>query len=303
MSALPIVVVTGATGRQGGSVVDSLVKSGKYRVRAATRDPSSASAQRLLAKYPSVELVTFDLTKKETVPPAFAGAHAVFAMTNFWQPDVMANPDLEFEQGKLMADAARDARVKQYIWSTLDNAEKLSKGALSHVYHLTSKALVEDYVRSIKEFTSAFVALGCYFDNFTQTFWKPKKDADGVWVYSTPMHANTQMGLADAEDTGPVVLALLENMDQFAGKVVEVSAPYMTLNELAETFTKVTGLPSKYVQVEADPKRMSQEIIEMCIWFEKYGIFNGRDLGWRSQIYDNFTTWEAYLKKTNFRPE
>jgi len=301
MSSLPIVVVTGATGRQGGSVVDSLVNSGKYHVRAATRDPSSASAQKLLTKYPSVELVTFDLAKKETVAPAFAGAYAVFAVTNYWQPDIMANPQLELDQGKLMADTARDAGVKHFIWSTLDNVLKHSNGELVHAVHFTNKAVVEDYVRAIPEFTSSFVALGCYSENFTTAFWAPKKDADGTWIFSAPIKADTELPLVDTDDTGPTVLAILGDKERFSGKVVEVTGPYITPTEIAEVFTKVTGLPAKYVESENNPQILGNEFSEMCAFFDKCGYYNKRDLEWRD--FYNYTTWEEYLKKTNFRPE
>jgi uncharacterized protein YbjT (DUF2867 family) len=43
----PVVVVTGAAGNQGGAVVDALLHTGTWTVRALTRDPAGRAARAL----------------------------------------------------------------------------------------------------------------------------------------------------------------------------------------------------------------------------------------------------------------
>ncbi|KAG9305264.1 hypothetical protein G9A89_003348 [Geosiphon pyriformis] len=84
MSLKQTVAVTGATGRQGGSVVNALLATGKYNIRGLTRDPSSAAGQALTAK--GVEVVKANLSSSEDVERAFKGADVAWVVTNFWDP-------------------------------------------------------------------------------------------------------------------------------------------------------------------------------------------------------------------------
>lgn len=68
--SLKLVVIVGATGKQGGSVVDALLKSPEsYTVRAVTRNISSSKAQSLVAR--GVEVVTGDLDNHNSLLKAF----------------------------------------------------------------------------------------------------------------------------------------------------------------------------------------------------------------------------------------
>jgi uncharacterized protein YbjT (DUF2867 family) len=78
-----IIVVTGATGNQGGSVAKLLLKyPDEYRVRAITRDAHSISAKALADA--GADIVQADLTKPETLPAAVEGCWGVFGVTNFY---------------------------------------------------------------------------------------------------------------------------------------------------------------------------------------------------------------------------
>ena len=71
-------LITGATGKQGGATIDALISSPShttdYTILAVTRNPSSASAQALQTKSPSIKLVAGDFND---VPAIFAAAEAV----------------------------------------------------------------------------------------------------------------------------------------------------------------------------------------------------------------------------------
>lgn len=73
-----------------------------------------------------IEMVTCDINKKDDVERAFKDSWAVFAVTDFWaQP---TQPEVEFHQGKVMADVAASLHIPYYIFSTLEDTIKPSGG-------------------------------------------------------------------------------------------------------------------------------------------------------------------------------
>ena len=98
-----LIAVVGATGHQGGAVVRALQASGQFKVRALTRHPD---------KHPQLadEVVLADLNRPETLIAAFAGAHGVFLVTNFWE----SGTD-ESKQALAAVHATKDAGVQHFI--------------------------------------------------------------------------------------------------------------------------------------------------------------------------------------------
>lgn len=143
-----LLVVFGATGQQGGSVVKSVLAdpelSKTYKVRAITRDTTKPAAKALSDQ--GVEVVSADADKPETLKSALAGAHTVFALTATIYDEKLEQR--EHDQGKAMADAAVAAGAKYFIFSTLSNVEKGSGGKLKNAGHFDTKAVVEDYIVS-----------------------------------------------------------------------------------------------------------------------------------------------------------
>jgi uncharacterized protein YbjT (DUF2867 family) len=115
------IAVVGATGAQGGGLVRAIAAddSGEFAARAITRDPGSEKAQALAAL--RVEVVQADLDDRASLERAFAGAHGVFGVTNFWEH---FSPDKEIEQAGNIAEAAQAAGAKHVIWSTLEDVRE-----------------------------------------------------------------------------------------------------------------------------------------------------------------------------------
>ncbi|KAJ4198924.1 hypothetical protein NW757_014862, partial [Fusarium falciforme] len=82
-----ILTIFGATGKQGGSVVEAILAdkkfSSEFTIRAVTRDINKPAAKELAAK--GVDVVVADLSTAESVALAVQGAHTVFVVTNFWE--------------------------------------------------------------------------------------------------------------------------------------------------------------------------------------------------------------------------
>ena len=101
-----LLVIIGATGNQGGSVIKSILAdpnaSKQFKLRGVTRDVSKDAAKALTEQ--GVEMVSADLDDKTSLVKAFEGAYGVYAVTDFW---ATMNKDAEVKQGKNMADAAK----------------------------------------------------------------------------------------------------------------------------------------------------------------------------------------------------
>lgn len=185
-SEKPLLVVLGATGTQGGSVLSyflSLVPP-PYALRGITRDPSSAKSVSLASL--GVEMVAGHFDDPSSLDAAFKGASAIFSVTDFWQS--FANPSLrdkasassqsigvicrenEAQQNRNIIDAAaKVTTLERLVFSSLPSPNKLSAGKYAHVYHFDGKGMAEDYGRSahpkLWEKTNVLYA-GYYLENY-----------------------------------------------------------------------------------------------------------------------------------------
>lgn len=103
-----LLVVIGATGKQGGSVIKAVLSDptakSTFSIRGVTRSVDGKAAQAL--KEQGVEVVAGDLNEKDSLVKAFKGAYAVFGVTDYWQGAGM-DVKKEVQQGKNIVDAVK----------------------------------------------------------------------------------------------------------------------------------------------------------------------------------------------------
>ena len=184
----PIIVITGATGAQGGSVLRALKATGHFSLRAVTRNPQSETAQALAKS--GVEVVKGDATDAQSMERAFAGAWGAFLVTSFWDPAAGLAPDTDLVQGKIMVDAAVAAGVKFVVWSSRHDIEAISGGKLD-VPHYTLKNKGEQYIRSVG-LDAAFVYAGFYSSNWINfpPLAGTQREKDGSIVIRQPLNSD-----------------------------------------------------------------------------------------------------------------
>jgi len=302
--SLPIVAVVGATGNQGGGVVRALSASGNYQIRALTRDPKKATD---ISKLPNVTLVEFDYNKPNTYNEALkGGVYAVFAVTNFYDPAVLANHKLEIEWGKRLVDAAVDNGVKYFIWSTLPHCKEISNGKYK-VAHFDNKAEVAEYARSKPSIKPIFVHAAFYLQNFAQMVQKNDKG----YSIALPMKATRELDYVDIDDLGKVVAAVLISPDQHVNRDIVASAGQASGTQFAEAFTRVTGTPTTYTELsKADymkfmPKGVGDELAGMFQFYSDYGFSGDRydssiarkELGVKFNSLDNWIAQSQFAKQ------
>lgn len=237
-----LIVVYGATGAQGGSLVKALLESTDFKVRAVTRDASADKAKALAALDDRVEIVESNLVGGDA-SKVLKGAYGLYLLTNFWDPSQMNKGKskveikfkliAEFEVGKPVVDAAKNAGVEHIIYSSLANVEEQSGGKY-HVPHFTDKAKLsvlnrfsglfsnliwKDYIKkqNFKYFTEFYAAF--YYQNFLHFF--PPKEEDGVLTFTLP--ETSQMTAFDVNDTGKLVAPAFKDPETFNNKIIHAS--------------------------------------------------------------------------------
>ncbi|KAI9648249.1 hypothetical protein NHQ30_002881 [Ciborinia camelliae] len=311
MSFKQLIVVFGATGAQGGSVVRSILSDPKLKeswaVRGVTRDVAKPSAKALEAL--GAETVAADLNDAATLKTAVKGAYAVFAVTNFWESQ---SADIEKKQGKAIADAAKEAGVQHFIWSSLLHVTELSKGVLPHVAHFDSKADVEKYIRQIG-IPATFFLPGFYMSNIPGQMLA-QMPPDNKWKLALPIPASAPVPLfATAEDTGKFVKAILLNREKVLGKRIYGATSYYTLtkvlNEFKEQFP-VSSEGAENVELPHDVYKgilgsfgmngeAQEELLQNMRLINEFGYYGGDSLEEsQSILVDKLTTWKEFMAKS-----
>jgi uncharacterized protein YbjT (DUF2867 family) len=221
-----LIAVIGATGQQGGGVVRALQAGGQFKVRALTRDPAKHSA---LAD----ESLLADLDRSETLENAFAGAHGVFLVTNFWEPGTD-----ELEQATAAIRAAKAAGVQHFIWSTLPDVEAISRGKL-HVPHFTGKAKIDRIVTEAGFANHTFVIAPMYYQGLVGVL-APQKQADGSLGWALPIDPTVRcIHMGDISELGNIVAGAFAHPDQAGhGERLPLVGDFMSFNEIVVTLSR-----------------------------------------------------------------
>ena len=249
-----IVVVTGATGKQGGAVVKSLLERG-HQVRAVTRNTDSTKARELANA--GVALVRASLEDTAALTKALKGATSLFAMTTPFEGGTQA----ETRQGASAADAAKAAGV-HLVFTSVGSANRQTG-----VPHFDSKYQVEEHIARIG--VRATVLGPVYF--MENLYFGKEQLAKGI--YAAPLPPTRPLAQVAVADIGAVAARVLEEPGRFAGKRFDLGSDELTGNDLITILSRVTGRPFNYFQVplEVIRQRMGEEGVKMYEWFERVG--------------------------------
>ncbi|KAK3669209.1 hypothetical protein LTR78_010906 [Recurvomyces mirabilis] len=294
-----LLVVVGATGMQGGSVINWFQQhESTWRIRGLTRDPSSAAASDLAKS--GIEMVKADLFDLDSLQAAFRGANYIFAFTDFgalmkgalarFQAGEIAAPigaetyRLEASQGRNIADAAATVpELERLVFSTEPNVKRLSGGKYEHVYHFDAKAAGLEYMLgldALKGKVSA-VMLGVFVASVKkiQHLWGLKM-VDRIAVWSPPFEADLPLPWVDVQrDLGSFVEALIRTS---APTQVFVVSEWLSGQQWLDQWTKVTGVQARYEagmslheRVDKDPTGLSLHFSQTMRYIEDFGYTCG----------------------------
>ena len=248
------ILVTGATGKQGGHVARFLLEKG-HRVHALTRKADSPAARQLSSS--GARIVTGDLSDGASIDRAVQGVDAVFAMSTPFE----AGMEAEVRQGVTVADAVK-ARGKYLVYTSVGSADKHTG-----IPHFESKWQVEQHIAKIG--VQAAIIAPVYFMDNVITFGKQQLQQG---LYASPLRADRTLAQVALDDIAAFAVLVLENKARFAGTRTDLVSEDLTGAQAAEILSRVMGKPITYLQIPMENiRQMSEDVALMYEWFDRVG--------------------------------
>ncbi|WP_434388537.1 NmrA/HSCARG family protein [Melittangium boletus] len=246
------ILVTGATGKQGGAVVRALLRAGRP-VRALTRDPDSAAGRALSAQ--GVEVVKGDFTNPASLDAALAGVEGVFSMQMGSQP---SDPETEIQTGKALVEAAHRADVNVIVHTSVARAGDhedfigWDEGRWEPLYW-KNKAAVNEMVKTQGFRHWVILKPALIMENLVPPmvdFMFASLAARGQ--FETAIEPDTRLDWIAAQDIGAFAAAAFADPERFHGHEIDLAAESVTLVELAAKMAEGIGKPVSAVTFSED---------------------------------------------------
>jgi len=242
MSRNEPVLITAATGRQGGATARALLADGSTPVRVLVRNPEAPNAQALAAA--GAEVVVGDLDDPASLRAACAGARAVFSM----QSPILSATGVDFskerQQGRNLVEAALAAGVGTFVHTATSGVgdhrqvEGWAEGRWkSHEAYWENKLATCDLVRTAG-FTHWTLLLPATF--MDHPMLDPAGFVDGRRLI-TVIRTDRPIGLIAPEDIGEAAAAAIKDPATFNGVTLQLAGDLLTLPQIAEILSRLDG--------------------------------------------------------------
>lgn len=249
------ILITGATGKQGGATARELAGKG-FRLRAMTRNPDSDAAK-AVASETGAELVQGDLNDAASLKSALKGAWGVFGVQNTWEAGVEG----EEEQGKRLAALARESGVQHYVYTSVGSAHRKTG-----IPHFDNKYRVEDAIRAAG-FPSYVIFRPVFFmENLTSPWF-----LNGDTIYAA-MRPDLKLQMISVADIGKYVARGFTNADKLNRREIDLAADEATMPDVAMALSRGLGRNISFVQIPiSEVRKNSDDFATMLEWFDRVG--------------------------------
>jgi uncharacterized protein YbjT (DUF2867 family) len=250
-----IVLVTGATGHQGGAAVQHLRERG-FPVRALTRDPEHPKARALVGH--GTEVVRGDMEDEASLTRAMDGVYGVHSVQDWHEAGI----ESEIRQGTRVTNAAKRSNVSLFVYSSVASADQRTG-----VPHFDSKFRIEETIR----------ATGMHYTILRPAFfmenWLGMRQAIEGGAFSLPLDPATRLQMVAVDDIGGVAAAAFERPGKWQDRSIELAGDELSMSELSQAFTRASGREVRYVQVPWDEfeQQAGKELTLMFRWFQDTG--------------------------------
>jgi len=279
------VLVSGATGQQGGALVKALLQDG-HHVIGLSRTPDSQKAKALISQ--GVEIKNGNFLDAEELIPVMREVDTVFAMTTPFEKGT----DHEIQQGLALATAAQKAKVGHFIYSSVASADQ-STG----IPHFDSKFEVEKHISTLgMPFT--IVAPVFFMDNLFSPWMLDSLKGGEIKMALPGNRLLQQIAVADiAKFSGMVV----NKREEMFGKRYDIAGDEVSGDDSAALLSKATGKPVSYEGF--DPEYImaqSEDMALMFKWFDEVG-YSADISGLKMEFPEvSFQSFEAWTQQQNW---
>jgi uncharacterized protein YbjT (DUF2867 family) len=255
MAGEKVVLITGATGKQGGATLRHLAKRDGFKLRALTRKPESDAAKAVAAL--GAEVVPGDLDDAASLKRVLAGAWGVFAVQNTWEAGV----EKEEEQGKRLAKIARDTGLQHFVYSSVGSAHKHTG-----IPHFENKFRVEQTVKQLG-FPSHVILRPVFF----------MENLLAPWVLqggklTMALQPDTRLQMIAVDDIGRFAASAFTHADKFRGAEIDIAGDAVTMPEAASVLGKIVGQTVTFERLPiAVVRQNSDDSATMLEWFDAVG--------------------------------
>ncbi|MFC7097937.1 NmrA/HSCARG family protein [Halobaculum marinum] len=258
MATTSTILVLGATGQQGGAVVDALESGefGTFDTVAGTRNPASDAAEALRER--GVRVVPVDMLDRESLVAAMDGVDAVFAVTTFFESGI----DAERAQGEHVVAACESAGIDHLVFSSVGSAD-----ADTGLDHFESKAHTERLIAEAG--IDATILRPVYFmQNLAM-----QADEIRSGTVSLALSEGTKLAMVDARDIGRAAAAAFADPETYVGETLTLAGDSLTVEELAAVLTEYldTDVEAVHLDTEALRAAAGDEMADMFVWFDETG--------------------------------
>jgi uncharacterized protein YbjT (DUF2867 family) len=250
-----LILITGATGHQGGATLRHLAKHGGFRLRALTRKPDSDAARPLAAL--GAELVAGDLDDAASLTRALEGVWGVYSVQNTWEAGV----EKEEIQGKRLAQLARDKNVQRFVYASVASADKATG-----IPHFDNKFRVEQAVKALGFPSWAIIRPVFFMENLLS----PWSLADDKLVMG--LSPRTRLQMIAVDDIGRFGAKAFVDADAMTNVAFDIAGDAVTMPEAAAVLSPFVGKTLTYQQLPIDVvRKQSEDVALMTEWFDSVG--------------------------------
>jgi len=280
------ILVTGATGQQGGALARLLLQK-KHEVYALIRntEPESPKAQNL--RNLGAKLIKGDLDNPDSLEQATNGIDSVFLMGTW----VEVGTEGETRRGKMMVDIAKEKKIEHLVYSSVVNADKNTG-----IPHFESKYKVEQH---IKNSGIPYTIIGPTF--FMDNLLSYSRAGLQQGQLALPLSPSLILQQSALENIAEFFALVLERRNSFLGKRIDIASDELTGELAAKVLSDELRRKISYVQVPLEQIRQaSEDLALMFQWFERIGT--GVDVASLYKQYPevNWLTFKDWVKSQNW---
>jgi uncharacterized protein YbjT (DUF2867 family) len=271
------ILVTGATGQQGGSLARLLLQK-RHKVYALTRNIQSSAAQDLRNK--GANVVKGDLDDSDSLERAAKDVDSIFLMGTPFEDGTEG----ETRRGKLMADIAKENKVEHLVYSSVANADKNTG-----IPHFESKYKVEQHIKNLG---IPYTIIGPTF--FMENLLGPGLEQGQLALPLSPSSILQQSALENIAEFSALVL---ERGKPFLGKRIDIASDEVTGEQAAKILSNELGQRIRYVHVPLEQVyQANEDMARMYEWYERVGT--GIDITSLHQEYPevNWLTFSDWVR-------